>query len=297
MEEIREIKDPKVVYALSYGEGRELLSDVNAVKKHGKLNSDVCIQVLNMFISKNLADGINRPYLVVEGYAKKCLGNFYENIVGLTFENDNVSNAFVRMKYNFSNEELSDLCELGLFEEDFTFPTKVEDPIYAPLDVNYTVISKDGNDFILAEIDHTKQNVISEDEVDFVRELLDDKELFQYDMPIYLNSSLEEDRDYNYSGKEIDELFDGLDIGDVKETHIEDEYVPDEQDVIQEKMKEDSITGAFYRVKADYDSIEEDKKKKKVMDQIVIEDSKKAVEKEQFEDFSAYNNDDDGLEL
>ena len=182
-EEIGNISKPKVVYALSYCAGRTLLCNHDAQKYHGRLTGNVEMIVENMYLTRSLTDGINRPYLMVEGYANECIGNFHKNIVGLTFEKDNVSNTYVRFKYQFSNDELANLCQLGLFEEGFNFPTRLEEDevIFVPLDINYTVVEKDDKTFVIAEVDHAKVPVLDNNAVPFVERILLDKKLFAID--------------------------------------------------------------------------------------------------------------------
>ena len=322
-EEIGNISKPKVVYALSYYEGRTLLCNHDAQKYHGRLTGNVEMSVENMYLTRSLTDGINRPYLMVEGYANECIGNFHKNIVGLTFEKDNVSNTYVRFKYQFSNDELANLCQLGLFEEGFNFPTRLEEDevIFVPLDINYTVVEKDDKTFVIAEVDHAKVPVLDNNEVLFVERILLDKKLFAIDEMNYLNDySKGYTDDFAFPDKEYQAIFDHVEdvFEDENKEFLEEdsELDPDvlENEYRKQKMAEDTLEGAFYRTKAAYDGenevkdfiidedFEEKKKKKEQIKQTAIKEAEKTVqEKEWYEEVdeldNEYENFDDDFEL
>jgi len=325
-EEIGNISKPKVIYALSYCEGRTLLCNQDAQKYHGRLTGNVEMSVENMYLTRSLTDGINRPYLMVEGYANECIGNFHKNIVGLSFEKDNVSNTYVRFKYQFSNDELASLCQLGLFEEGFNFPTKSEEDevIFVPLDINYTVVEKDDKTFVIAEVDHAKVSVLDSDEVPFVKRILLDKKLFAIDEMNYLNDySKDYTDDFAFTDDEYQAIFDQPEdaFDDEKEEFLEEEseLAPDvlENEYRKEKMGEDTLEGAFYRTKAAYDGekeseevsdfiidddFEENKKKKEQIKQTAIKEAEKTVrEKDRYEEVDElddkYESFDDDFEL
>lgn len=322
-EEIGNISKPKVVYALSYCEGRTLLCNHDAQKYHGRLTGNVEMSVENMYLTRSLTDGINRPYLMVEGYANECIGNFHKNIVGLTFEKDNVSNTYVRFKYQFSNDELANLCQLGLFEEGFNFPTRLEEDevIFVPLDINYTVVEKDDKTFVIAEVDHTKVPVLDKNEVPFVERILLDKKLFAIDEMNYLNDySKNYTDDFALTDEEYQAIFDHVEdvFEDEKEEFLEENAELDldvlENEYRKEKMAEDTLEGAFYRTKAAYDGenevkdfiieddFEEKKKKKEQLQQVAIKEAEKTVqEKEWYEEVDELDNEyesfDDDFEL
>lgn len=325
-EEIGNISKPKVVYALSYCEGRTLLCNHDAQKYHGRLTGNVEMSVENMYLTRSLTDGINRPYLMVEGYANECIGNFHKNIVGLSFEKDNISNTYVRFKYQFSNNELANLCQLGLFEEGFNFPTKLEEDevIFVPLDINYTVVEKDDKTFVIAEVDHAKVPVLNSDEVPFVERILPDKKLFAIDEMNYLNDySKDYTDDFAFTSDDYQAILDQMveDFDDEKEEFLEEESELDpdvlENEYRKEKMAEDTLEGAFYRTKAAYDGekeseevpdfiidddFEEKKKKKEQVKQVAIKDAEKTVrEKDRYEEVDELDNEyesfDDDFEL
>ena len=322
-EEIGNISKPKVVYALSYCEGRTLLCNHDAQKYHGRLTGNVEMSVENMYLTRSLTDGINRPYLMVEGYANECIGNFHKNIVGLTFEKDNVSNTYVRFKYQFSNDELANLCQLGLFEEGFNFPTKLEEDevIFVPLNINYTVVEKDDKTFVIAEVDHAKVPVLDNNEVPFVERMLLDKKLFAIDEMNYLNDySKGYTDDFAFTDEEYQAIFDHVEdvFEDEQEEFLEEESELDldvlENEYRKEKMAEDTLEGAFYRTKAAYDGenevkdfiidddFEEKEKKKEQIKQTAIKEVEKTIrEKEWYEEVDELDNEyesfDDDFEL
>ncbi|MGP1405064.1 hypothetical protein [Filifactor alocis] len=322
-EEIGNISKPKVVYALSYCEGRTLLCNQDAQKYHGRLTGNVEMSIENMYLTRSLTDGINRPYLMVEGYANECIGNFHKNIVGISFEKGNVSNTYVRFKYQFSNDELANLCQLGLFEEGFQFPTKLEEDevIFVSLDINYTVVEKDDKTFVIAEVDHAKVPVLNNSEVPFVKRILLDKKLFVIDEMNYLNDySKSYTDDFAFTDDGYQAIFNQMEdvFDEEKEEFLEEESTLDpdvlESEYRKEKMTEDTLEGAFYRTKAAYDGenekeseevsdfiidddFEENKKKKEQVKQSVIKEAEKTIRDEEIEDDNEYESFDDDFEL
>lgn len=63
-----------------------------------------------------------RPYLFLAGRVDSISGNFLNNVTEVTFPTLR-SKPRVNYRYDFSREELSDLCKKGLYEKGFDVPT------------------------------------------------------------------------------------------------------------------------------------------------------------------------------
>lgn len=62
-----------------------------------------------------------RPYLVLDGIVTSIEGDFPQNVTEVHFD-DPHRNVKVSYQYQFSNKELSDMCEKGLFDDGFDVP-------------------------------------------------------------------------------------------------------------------------------------------------------------------------------
>lgn len=75
----------------------------------------------------------NRPYLLLRGSCTKLTGNLPYDVSELDLDSENSSD--IEILYEFSDEELSDLCSKGLFNKDFKVPDKFYSLDYT-MDVN-----------------------------------------------------------------------------------------------------------------------------------------------------------------
>lgn len=75
----------------------------------------------------------NRPYLLLRGSCIKLTGNLPYDVSELDLDSENSSD--IEILYEFSDEELSDLCSKGLFNKDFKVPDKFYSLDYT-MDVN-----------------------------------------------------------------------------------------------------------------------------------------------------------------
>lgn len=75
----------------------------------------------------------NKPYLLLRGSCTKLTGNLPYDVSELDLDSENSSD--IEILYEFSDEELSDLCSKGLFNKDFKVPDKFYSLDYT-MDVN-----------------------------------------------------------------------------------------------------------------------------------------------------------------
>ena len=75
----------------------------------------------------------NRPYLLLRGSCTKLTGDLPYEVTELDLDAENSSD--IEILYEFSDEELSDLCSKGLFNRDFKVPDKFYSLDYT-MDVN-----------------------------------------------------------------------------------------------------------------------------------------------------------------
>lgn len=75
----------------------------------------------------------NRPYLLLRGSCTKLTGDLPYEVTELDLDAENSSD--IEILYEFSDEELSDLCSKGLFNKDFKVPDKFYSLDYT-MDVN-----------------------------------------------------------------------------------------------------------------------------------------------------------------
>lgn len=79
------------------------------------------VLVTQAFLSHKGSDEQFRPYLRLMGEVQSISGDFPDGVTEVVFSDTNDCPT-IDYRYDFTNEELSDLCKKGLFDEGFSIP-------------------------------------------------------------------------------------------------------------------------------------------------------------------------------
>jgi len=98
------------------------------VKHYEKIDCEGEVLVKHAFIEYDVAKGMHRPYLRLLGEVKSVHGKFPYDVSSATFGESRLCPK-VDFRYRFTNKELAELCEKGLFDYGFEVPEKIVDNV------------------------------------------------------------------------------------------------------------------------------------------------------------------------
>lgn len=94
----------------------------DSIQKEEHLECEGDVFVTQSFIGYDGERDMHRPHLRLIGEVKAIRGDFPHGITEASFGGDRRSCPRVEYRYNFTNQELSDLCKKGLFDKGFVCP-------------------------------------------------------------------------------------------------------------------------------------------------------------------------------
>lgn len=135
-------------------------ADSGYVYSEKSVNCEAAIKTTGVYIGFNSAKDKYRPYLAIMGEVEELQGDFPVGIKEMTFD-DIITRPRVEYMYNFTDEELSYLAGIGLYQKGFKVPDVFyENQLNFPVKVDYAVVSDKGVPLVFVNIQNPYNNEV-----------------------------------------------------------------------------------------------------------------------------------------